>query len=171
MPATEPRDYRIALSLKAALQAVSVAAGYYYDVDNAAVKLDAEQGLEEVLNGTGPRPVVLIELRDDAREHEPANYIMYDRHYTVHWIHDPTPLADAVQGEPSPTTDGDRVLMFERGVADVERAVSRDTGRGGLAIDTRVENVRWNKAEEIGRLVWAEVDVTIKAEREYGVTA
>lgn len=170
MPATEPRDYRILLSLKAALQAIAVAAGYYYDVSDVAVKLDAEQGLEDVLNGTGPRPVILIELRDDAREHEPANYIMYDRHYTVHWIHDPTSIADVAQGEPSQTNDGDRARMFERGVADVEKAVSRDTGRGGLAVDTRVENVRWNKAEEIGRLVWAEVDVTIKAEREYGVT-
>lgn len=163
----EPRDYRIVLNLKAALQAIT-GPGFFYHVDLAAVKLDPDHGVEELATPGGPRPFIVIELRDDARVHLPAYQIEYERHYTVHWVHEPAAPTDVILGEPAIAADEDRVRMFERGVSDVEVAVSRDTGRGGLAVDTRIEAVRWNR--DAGQAVWAEVDIVIRAYREFGVT-
>ena len=167
---TEPIDFRILANLKAALQAIAVSAGFYYDVDDAAVKLDADHGVEEMLAPNGPRPCLVIELRQESWEYHAAGEVLYTMPLTVHWWHTPAPPADALLGEPTPPQDEDRMQMYFRGVADIEKSVTADTSRGGLAVDTRITDRRWNPVNG-GNDVWAEVDLELRVYRTYGVAA
>lgn len=167
---TEPIDFRILQNLKRALQAIAVNAGFYYDVDDAAVKLDAEHGVEEMWEPTGPRPFVVIELRPEAWEYHASGEVLYTMPMTVNWVHTPASPADALLGEPMPPQDEDRMQMYFRGLADVEKAIAADTSRGGLAVDTRITDRRWNPVND-GNDVWAEVDLELRVYRTYGVAA
>lgn len=164
----EPIDYRVMANLKASLQAIATSAGYYYDVDNGAVKLDADHGVEAMLEPTGPRPCVLVELRNESWEYHPAGQVLYTLPVTVHWFHRSAPLVDVLLGEPSPPHDEDRMQMFYRGCADVEKALTADTSRGDLVPDTRITDRRWNPVNG-GNDVWAELDVEMRVYRAYGV--
>jgi hypothetical protein len=167
MPA-EPHDYRLLANLKAALQAIAVSAGFYYNVDNAAVKLDAEQGVEEMIAPGGPRPCIFIRLREEQWEYFASGEVRYKVPVTIFWQHTPAPLADAVLGEPSPTQDEDRMRIYYRGVADIEKAIGADSGRNGLSVDTRITDRQWLDVDT--QDVWAAVDVELQVYRQYGVT-
>lgn len=166
----EPHDYRLLLNLKAALQAISVAAGFFYTVDDAAVKLDAEHGVEELIAPNGPRPFVLIELRAESWEYHPSGEVLYTLPLTVHWVHTPAPMDDVVLNAPTAPEDEDRLRFYCRGVADIEQALASDAGRAGLSVDTRITGRRWNPTTG-GQDVWAEIDVELSVYRRYGVPA
>lgn len=167
---TEPHDYRLLTNLKAALQAIAVSAGYYFDVADMAVKLDAEHGVEALVAADGPRPFILIEPRSEEWEYHPSGEVMYRLPLTLHWVGTAVPSADAVLGEPTPPEDEDRFKVYSRGVADIEKALAADTGRSGLSVDTRITGRRWNPVNS-GQDVWAEVDVDLTVHRVYGVPA
>lgn len=167
MPTTEPFDYRLFAGLKAALRAISVANGYYYDVAHAAVKLDAEHGVEDLVAPNGPRPAIIIELRSEVWEYLGSGEVHYAIPATLHWLGTAVPLEDAVSGEPTPPDDEDRMRVYFRGLADIEKAITRDESLGGVSQKAQITDRRWNHVNG-GQDVWAEVDVEFGNYRTYG---
>lgn len=157
MPA-DPREYLILRNLQQALLAITVVSGYHYDVRALAVKLDANHDVEALIAPDGPRPFVILEVRSERWQYWPSHMMNLVLPWTIHWV-----------SESDPTIDEDRARLFYRGCADVEQAIALDTGRGGLAIDTRIVNRELQKnAAEDGAQVWAAIDIEIKLERTYG---
>ncbi len=168
--ATEPVDYRLMAALKASLQGISQSSGYFYDLDDQAVKLDPEHGVEEMTAANGPRPCVIVEAQVETWEYHPAGEVLYTLPVIVHWIHAPAPLADAVLGEPVPPQDEDRMRMYYRGVADVEKAIAENSALNAITSGAKITGRRWNPVNG-GNDVWAEVDVEFRIYPTYGSPA
>jgi len=152
----EPIEYRAILNLQAALQAISIAGGYHYDVADAMVKLDPNVAAEATLQPGGGRPLIYIEVKPDRFDYAFKGDFKLFLPVTVHWVNDSTP-----------TDDTSRMKTFFRGCADVEKAIAVDIGRGGLASDTRVTKRTFDLSVESSR-VWAEIDIEIWLLRQYG---
>lgn len=153
---SEPRELQVLQHLQAALQAISVAGGSYYDLAALAVKLDPNVNVESLIAPDGPRPFIVLEWKPDAWEYAPASQLRLTLKPVVHWV-----------SESVPTDDTSRLQTFLRGCADVERAIAQDTSRGGLAVDTRIVGRTLDLAVD-GAQVWAVVDVEIHTRRTYG---
>ena len=152
----EPIEYRAILNLQAALQAISIAGGYHYDVVDAAVKLDPNVAVEALVNPSGTRPIILIEVQPEAWEYQPARRLRLKMPVTVHWV-----------SESTPTDDTSRMQTYFRGCADVEQAVAADITRGGLSSDTRVIKRIFDTAVK-GSRVWAQIEIELWLHRTYG---
>lgn len=153
----EPIEYQVLTNLQAALQGIRIGNGYHYDVRGTAVKLDPNQDVESLIGGAdAPRPFVLLEVLPERREYRPSLQIKITRPVTIHWV-----------SESDPTRDSDRLQVFMRGCADVERAIVQDITRGGLAGDTRIEKTAFDAAVD-GSQVWAQIDIEILMHRTYG---
>lgn len=153
---SEPREYRIVRNLQAALAAMTVAGGYFYDVAATAVKLDPDHDVQALIAPDGPRPFLVLDVASEKWQYAQAHEIKLVLPVTVHWI-----------GESDPTVDEDRVRMFYRASADVEQSVAVDISRGGLAADTRIV---WRQLVETveGPQVWAQIRLEIHLHRQYG---
>lgn len=153
-----PIEYQVLRDAQTALQGITVAGGYYFDVAPAAVKLDPDQAVSALDRPGGNRPFIFIERKDEEWEYDQANEIFLVLPITVYWVHDAAPTSDEL-----------RVETFFKGCADVEVALvgthTRCT-RNGLAIDTRIVNRELAEVE--GTEVWALIDVRIRLRRQYG---
>lgn len=160
MSAREPREYLIVRNVQSALLAMTLAGGYHYSVQAAAVKLNPDVDVETLVGETAVRPFVLLEVLPDAwviggTSKNRAEIKMPVR---IHWVNEFTE-----------ETDEARQLMYFRGIADVERAIVLDITRGNLAFDTRIVSRALHKDPEgDGAQVWAMVDTIITVMREYG---
>lgn len=152
---TEPLDYQALAHLKTALQAITVAGGYYYDVDADGVKLDPNQDVEALLLPSGPRPLILIEALPERREHFPCDEVKVTRPVNVHWAQLSTP-----------TDDNSFELVAARGKADIEKAVRVDPSRGGIAMDTLI--VQQDTKHEFAPLVWVVTEIELTLYRTNG---
>lgn len=153
----EPNEYLAIRNLQAALLAISVSGGYHFDVAQLAVKLDPNQGVAALIAPDGPRPFMVLEVKPDKWEYFPASEVRIVIPATVHWV-----------GESLlPENDEARVQMYFRAVADIERALAKDNGRGGHVIDTRIIRRQYDTAVD-GAQVWAMVDLEMPLRREYG---
>ena len=165
---SEPLEFRALQALQAALQGVA-GAGYYYDLAASAVKLDPDQGVDELLEAFGPRPYVILEVTPDRWAYNyGADQVKVVLPVTVHWVHEPTRTSDQMLGEPESAHDADRLQVFWRGCADVERAIGRDVHLGGLVTDTRILNRRWVPSEQDSQRIWAAIETEITLHRTYG---
>lgn len=153
---SEPREFLIVRDVQAALRAISVSAGAYTSVADAAVKLDPNASIEDLIRPDGPRPFVLIELKPDGWEYSPANQVRLTLPMVVHWV-----------SESVPTDDKSRLQTYLRGCADVERALAVDISRGGLAYDTRITE-RTLDLSMPGSQVWAQIAIEVRVHREFG---
>jgi hypothetical protein len=154
-----PIAYAIVQDVQAALQAMTVAGGYFYTVPSGAVKLDPEHQVEARELPDGLRPFILIELSPLAMEFSDARggEVVVTQPLVVHWCQD------------IDSTDDNALLQtFLRGCADVERALTQDITRGGRAVDTRVTGCELKRVAD-GSGVWADVAVDIRGWRTYGV--
>lgn len=167
MASSEPREYRILANLAAAIAGASLEGGYYYALDDRAVRLDVEAGMEELLAAGAPRPFVLIEVGDEPWEYFADGEIRLELPVDVYWVHSGRPPADALLGEPGPIELDYRAKVYWRGCADVERAIAVDPGRGGDAVDTRIVGRSW-EAPVDGQDVWAHLKLRIKLHRRLG---
>lgn len=169
----EPREFLIVSNLKAALQAIAVAGGYHYGVDDGAVVLDPDHDVEAMTQLGAPRPFIIVELGDEQWEYHPSGEIRLVMPGVINWAHDPTPPEDAITGVPTVVSDEARMQVYWRGCADVEKALAVDPGRGGHAVDTRISNRRWQPAPGGmgGQTVWAEITFEIIVYRTFGVPA
>ena len=156
---SEPIEYRIVRNLQAALQGLTRAGGYHYDVPAVAVKLDPNHGVEELIgtpDAPGPRPFIVLEIVPEKFEYFPTGDIKLRMPFVVHWVSDSIP-----------TDDESRLLTFYRGCADVEQAIAVDGSRGGLAADTRVGKRTFDTAVD-GAQVWAQIEIEILQHRTFG---
>jgi hypothetical protein len=152
----EPTEYQLLANLRDALQQITVAHGYHFDVASAAVKLDPNCNVESLIAPGGARPFIVLEVKPDSWQFSPANRAEIVLPVTIHWVSDSTP-----------TDDTSRMLTFFRGCADVERAIAVDVGRGGFAKDTQIVQRSYETALD-GAQVWAKVDVNLPLRRVYG---
>jgi len=152
----EPIAYLIVRSLQTALAAMSTASGFHYTVAGSAVKLDPNHNVDAYIAPDGPRPFVILEVKPEAREYQPARQVRLVQPVTVHWV-----------GESLPHKDESRMQTYFRGCADVERALAADPTRGGLAVDTRVLNSRLDDSTE-GAQVWAVIEAEVRLYRTDG---
>jgi hypothetical protein len=125
-PPPDPIRLSVLKSMQTALQGISTAAGYYFDVRAEAVTLDRRNLATATLlpafvinSGAGGTRTYFPSMR--MREIFPV--VIYGR-------------ADAMGIRDMSR----RQTIFERLVADLERALTRDITRGGLAVDTRLQS-------------------------------
>lgn len=164
----EPIEYRIVRHLQTTLQAVTVAAGFFYTLPSVGVKFDPNVDIEMLVDASqGVRPFCLIQVAPERWEYTPASQLKLRMPVTVHWLHDAHPAEDVDQVEPIPPADEDRIRLFFRGCADIEQAITVDLSRGGLATDTRITKRTMNP-EIDSQLVQAMVDLEILVHRTYG---
>lgn len=175
---TEPLEYQILLALQARFQQMSTDAGYFYGVDDSAVHLDPENGVDVLMGpdetGRKVRPFVVIEPVDGEEwNYEPANQLKFVLPVLVHWVHTAVPASDVVTGVPMPPSDAARVRLYWRGCADIEKALNRsnDPGLGGLATDVRIVDRKWIGGPEVGQDVWAQLTLHVHTRREFGKAA
>lgn len=155
---SEPVDLLSIQDLQTALQGIRENDGYFYGVAASAVKLDPNQAVDELVVPGGARPFVLIEVRNDTMTFvEKPDGIKHLFELTIHWV-----------SESEPTDDTDRMRVFFRGCADVEKAITVDRSRGGLAFDTLIRRRQLDTGVD-GSQVWARVDVDLDIRRTYGV--
>lgn len=150
----EPLEFRIVQHLQEALRS-AVGDGYFYDVRGTAVKLNPDYEVEPLVEEDAPRPWVTVDVPASGEWiYQPAMRVKRVMAVRVHWFN-----------ECDPTADEDARLMCYRAYADIERAVTREVTRGGLASDTRiVEQV----AVIQGTSVWVAVDLSIQLIRVFG---
>ena len=153
---SDPIEYAIVRNVQAAIGAATVAGGYHYAIAATAVKLDPNHEAEEMVAPDGPRPFVLIEVLRDAWQYNPANEAIITTSLLVHWTHDT-----------DPTVDTSLLKTYFNGCADVERAITQDISRGGLAVDTRITG-RTHVITDAAGKTWATLDVEIRHYRNYG---
>lgn len=155
--AADPSEYTVIRNLQTALQAITIAGGYHYDVQAVAVKLDPQHGVEALVDPDGPRPIIVIEAGvEDSWSYQPGTRSRLELPATIHWV-----------GESAATDDTSKLLAFYRGCADIEKAIAVDISRGGRAIDTRIVKRLMDRSIQ-GAQVWAMVDVTMPLIRVFG---
>ncbi len=154
----EPIDYQVIRNLQAALQGMAVVDGYHYDVAQLAVKLDPNNDVEALIAPGGPRPFVLLEVLGDTWQWKSKpDEILHTLLLRLHWV-----------SESTPTADEDRLQVFCRGCADMERAINVDRSRGGLAFETMIRGRTFDTAGDDGSQVWAQMDVEASIYRTFG---
>jgi hypothetical protein len=79
----EPIEFRILQDLQTALRGITVAAGYHYDLAALAVKLDPEQGVEELIGDSPLRPFFVIALDPDAFSYSPSKMVSVELPLTI----------------------------------------------------------------------------------------
>ncbi len=151
----EPLEFRIVQDLQAALKSISVANGYHHDVENLAVKLDANHDVESLIGDLPLRPYLILELLPDKHEYFPAEQVRLLMPFIIHFVNDT-----------DPTDDDSMLKTYHRLCADVEKAIAADTTRNALATDTRILEREMHELE--GQKVWALVKGEIREHRTYG---
>ena len=153
----EPVELQILLNAQAALQAITTAAGYYLTVTPDAVKLDPDFAVESFIRASGVRPLIYLQPKPEEWRYVGMPQVLDLRWpLTVHWIQSTDASSDTARAE-----------AFFRGCADVERALTQDVSRGGLAVDHRIVTRTFNLAED-GTEVWAEIETLVIVRRRYG---
>jgi len=163
----EPIDYRVVRNLQAAIAGIARSAGYYYDLVDSAVRLDPEQDIEPLIDPSGPRPFVVIDVQPEEWRYDQADQILLTLPISLHWYYEARGEADSVIGTPEPTRDEQRMQLYFRGCADLEKAIAADTGRGGLATDTRIIK-RTFVPDVPSQEVHAQIDIEVRVYRTYG---
>lgn len=153
----EPNEYLAIVNLQAALVAMCVADGYHFSVKASAVSLDPNAKVEDFILPDGPRPFVLLEVKPEGWQYFPADQIKLRMAVSIHWV-----------SESNVTDDASRLKTYFRGVADIERAIAIDPGRGSHVVDTRIVRRRMDHELSNGSQVWAVVDVEMPLHRTYG---
>lgn len=154
---SEPIEFQILQNVQAALQAMEITSGYYYDVAPEAVRLDPDVDVSALLGKDGMRPFLYLQpLPEDWLYEGMPNGLRLEWPIKIHWV-----------GDTDGTDDAARAQAFFRGCADVERAITRDISRGGLAIDHRITARTFNLSDD-GSVVWAEIDTVVRVRRIYG---
>lgn len=151
----EPIEFLTLRNLRDALNAISVAGGYYFDVAKAAVKLDPSASVEDVIGPDGPRPYLLIEMKPEAFDYRPSFQLRMTLPFTVHWV-----------GESVGSDDESWMRTFYQACADIEKAVTVDITRGGRTEDTRIRQRTFDAM--FGNQVWVMVDLDMALNRVYG---
>ena len=156
---TEAREYLIVRNLQRALLAITVASGYHYGLTQAAVKIDPNTDLDQLLGDSALRPFAVVQVLPETWVVSGSRPSSADLTLpmSIHWV-----------SQTTEATDEARLLTFYRGCADIERAIVSDRQRGGLAQDTIITGRTLERIDD-GAQVWARIDIQIRTHRTYGV--
>ena len=153
----EPLGYQILLNLQEALRGISTGSGYFFSVDSAAVSIDPVDVIEIVLGRAASSPFFVIELGVSGRpSYEKASQLLELLPFNV------VAFANATNLDPV-----SRVKTYERLCADIEKALTVDIDRGGLATDTRITGKQMQVTTGSLRVV-AVIGLEVRTHREYG---
>ena len=153
----DPIELRVVQSLQTALRSISVAGGYFHDVQSVAVKLDADANVKEIIGTSGnARPFIILEVIPESFDYQQANQVRLEIPYIIHFVND----TDA-------TDDAAMLGEYYKACADIETAIDVDGTRGALATDTIIRNREMRKGAE-GQLVWSQVTIEVRLNRTYG---
>lgn len=156
----EPREYRVVLALRDALAAIAVTSGHFYTVASTAIRLDPNSDVEALVAPEGPRPFVLLQVFPERWRYDPHGQLELVLPATIHWIH-----------EADPAIATDRLRVYWRGCADVERAITADGWNvelSGLAREIRIVERTLRDELGDGAIVWAALRTEVTIDREYG---
>ena len=151
----EPLEYQILESLQTALRGISIAGGYFHDVQSVAVKLDPDAKIEDLIGATGARPFVILEVNAETFDYYQADQLVLVLPFTVHFVNDIDPKLDE-----------EMLKSYFRMCADTEQALAADITRGGLASLTAITGRE--KRDYEGQLTWALISCEVKEHRTYG---
>lgn len=125
MPTTDPRELKILQDLQATLRMISVADGYGWNVKPSSVVLDPVNIFD--LPDTA-LPFFIVEPTDDGdRDFHPAYQLTDDFVFVI------TARIDIKGDDPNA-----RIIVGSRLYADIEKVLTVDIERSGLASDTRL---------------------------------
>lgn len=154
---SEPIEFQILENVQTALRGISTTSGYYSDIVDEAVKLDPDVDAETLRGRQSMWPFIFLQPMPEEWIYEGMpNGLRLEWPLKIHWVNDTDGTDDAAKAR-----------AFFRGCADVERAITRDISRGGLAIDHRIRTRAFNLSDD-GTVVWAEIDTVIRVRRTYG---
>ncbi len=158
MPLTNPRELLLLLNVQTALRAISTAAGYGWTVRADSVALDVCNIFDVPVEHL---PFFIVEPTDDGqRTFEPAMQLEDEFVATL------TCRVDAKgEGADRRNTIGLQLA------ADIEKALTLDVERGGLAADTRLRKPQIYSSASGEQTVIVVQRVVMKLFRTYGVPA
>ncbi len=151
----EAIGFSVITNLQTALQAIAVADGYHYDVEDVAVKLDPDQDVDALVGEDAKRPFLVIVVDPSVFTYQAARRVKVVMPVTIYAVHDS-----------DPTDDDSWLQTFMRLCADVEKAIAVDIRRGGPATDHTVLGCDFDFRG--GSQVWAMVKTQIRIERVFG---
>lgn len=155
---TEPIEYRILLNVQSALQTISQGGGYFFTVGASAVSLDPVDTIDIVLGRAAASPFFVVEVGSAGRPtYQPASQILELLPINI------IAFANAEQQQ-DPVA---KTKVYERLCADIEKAMTVDISRGGMATDTRIIGRQMQVTTGSVRVV-ALVQVEIRVYRTYG---
>ena len=160
----EPLEFRIMERLAANHAAIAKDRGFFFDVDDAAVSIDAAVDAEALKD----RPVVVVIEPGDSEswQYEPGRQALVLMRAWVTWIASPLPL-DHSQADGATTIDRRaRQLALWRACADTARTLVEDPSLGGLVVDTRIVGRKWDR-EIDGLDVYVSIDLEIRTRRDF----
>lgn len=154
----EPLEFRAIEALRDQLQGIRKASGYYYDLDRVGILLNVDgEAIHHMLTeNDGPRPFVFLVFNDvDQVIEQSPDDMKVTLKLALVWVN-----------ESNPTVDEDRLKVFMRGAADVEKCLGQqDRSLGDLATDLRITGRGWDSE---GSRVYASFEVEIILWRTYG---
>ena len=153
----EPIEHDIILDYQSTLQTISVAGGYFHDVEAEAVSIDPADHVEVLTGALVHAPFFIIEISPARRlRYLPSMQLLETIPIDI------TAAMDAVQLVPT-----SRVQTFERLVADIEKALVVDINRGNRVADTRIVDKQMGMMVGAQRVI-AIVQTEVRLHREYG---
>ena len=153
----EPLEYDIVLNMQRALQAISVAGGYHYDVAAAAVSIDPHDHLEVLTGSLARKPFLIVEV-------SPGRHIQY---FPGTQMRELIPIEITAATDAQALVATSRAQTFQRLCADIEKALTVDVTRNGKATDTRILDKRMGIMVSALR-VMAVVQTEVRLHRTYG---
>lgn len=156
MPLTNPRELLLLLDVATALRAMSIATGYGWDVKANSVVLDADNIFDKADTRL---PFFIVEPSDDGnRTFEPAMQLDDDFVAVI------TARVDAKGDDPNR-----RNTIGLQLAADIEKALTVDIERNGLATDTRLRKPQIFTSMSGEQAVIVVQRISMKINRTYGV--
>ncbi len=152
-----PIELRVVQAMQTAFRSISIAGGYWHDVASAAVKLDIDANVADLIGANPARPFIVIEATpEDITYPEKYRRTRIATPFIIHFIDDTDPTDDTAMLE-----------KYYKAIADIEKAIIVDDTWGGLANHTTIVNREKHKTAE-GQQVWAQVTAEVVVTREYG---
>lgn len=152
------REERIVLNVQSALQSIGPANGDTLTVDAAAVSVNPDDFTPDLIIGALQYNPAILVLVDNGRQilHSGGMQQRED-----------VPLSIIAAADVDPQDPTAKLTMIQTLHADLERALTRDVTRGGLATDTRIDDKQADAPTGSPRVLAIQT-VLVRVHRTYG---
>lgn len=155
---TEPIEYRILLNARDSLQAISQSGGYFFTAEAGSVSVDPIDTIDIILGRAAASPSFVVEVGSAGRPtYQPASQILELIPVNIIAFANSDQQQDPVA----------KTKVYERLCADIEKAMTADITRGGMATDTRIIGRQMQVTTGSVRVV-ALVQLEVRVYRTYG---